>query len=72
MTLARVFVKVEYLRMDSCQIRDGGLRAILMCMSAKSLETELMPNVKFVGVKNNHPSVTLLRSLKLLPSFLCI
>jgi len=72
MTLAGAFVKVSYLRMDNCQIRDGGLRAIIMAMSSKSLKTDLMPDVDFVGIKNNHPSTALIKSFKLLPPFLCI
>jgi len=71
MVLSGAFKKVEYLRVDSCQIRDGGMRALILAFSAKSMG-ELMPNVEFVSVKNNNPSVDLLRSTKILPTWFCI
>ena len=67
MVLSGVLGNIETIRLDSCQIRDPGLSALFKAFNAKSIGF-LMPKLKFVSFKNNHPSSTMVKQWGIIPA----
>lgn len=71
MVLGELLQTIENIRLDSCQVRDLGLSALFKAFNAKSIFS-LMPNLKLVSVKNNHPSTAIVKQFGIIPSHFMI
>ena len=69
--LSGVLGNVEILRCDACQIRDTGISALYKAASAKSI-VYLMPHLKYISVKNNHPSKKCMDHMDMIPKHFMI
>ena len=71
LVLSGALAKLETVRVDSCQIRDLGMKALFNAINAQSIKY-LMPHLKLFSMKNNHPTPELMRKCGIIPPHIMI